>query len=102
MSFRGEMNHGVEFQCKGPRDSVTVADIAANELIARIVLNVREIFWVRGVCELIEVDDLDSRIRGQKVPDESGSDEPCTSSDKDFHGMFGLPISRISIGLKNY
>lgn len=85
VSFRGEVNNGVE----SPREKLincsAVGDIATDKLIAGIIRKIGQVFRVGGVGELVEIKDFDVRATRQQVTDEVGTDEACAARDEDLH-----------------
>src|ERR1700719_2823460 len=59
MRLRGEVHHGFKPVAEQFSDCRTVGDVTANEVVARIMRDVREAFRVDCVGQLVEIDDFD-------------------------------------------
>src|SRR5207249_287105 len=61
---------------RGP-DGLPVGDVAADELVPRVALDVLEVGEVAGVGQGVEVDDRHAGVGGEEVADEVRPDEPA-------------------------
>ena len=68
-------------------DGLVVGDVALDEVVARavvgVLLDVREVFGVAGVGELVEIGYLDAGAVGEGVADEVGADKPASAGDEE-------------------
>ena len=60
MRLGGEMDDALDAG-KEAGDEVAVADVAVDEFVTRIGLDIAEVLEVPGVSQLVEVDDADLR-----------------------------------------
>ena len=64
--------------------SACVADIAVDEAVALVALDLSQVFQVAGISEFVEIDDAQIGLT-QSHADESGADKPGPASDEKFH-----------------
>ncbi len=64
-------------------DEVAVADVAVDELVAGVGLDVAQVLEVPGVGQLVEVDDADVRVAPEDVADEVAADEAGAPRDEE-------------------
>src|SRR5205823_14598403 len=62
-----------------------VADVAVDERVARIPLDVLQVRRVARVGELVEVDDGVVGVRREHMSDEVGADEAAPAGDEQLH-----------------
>jgi uncharacterized protein YkvS len=68
-----------------PLTKVAVADVALDEAVAWIVLDVPQVLEIARVGELVEVDDLAVGVVRKVQADEVAADEACAARDQDSH-----------------
>jgi len=84
-----QVQHGVHI-CDQLGDHVRVANVAAHESIARILLDVREVAEVPGVGQEIEIDDLYVLVGLEQVTHQVGADEPRATGDQQLHEVLAI------------
>ncbi len=62
-----------------------VADVAPDERVPRVALEVRQVGRVPRVGQLVEVDDAVVSVCREDVTDEVGADEPASAGDQQLH-----------------
>ncbi len=80
----GEVDDGVHAFGR-PRDRLPVADVGADEAVARVRLHLAQVVRVAGVGELVQVDDVHRlpALPAEQPADEVGADETGASAHKD-------------------
>src|SRR6266496_1198608 len=74
MRLRREVDDPV-YPVNKPRHKLSVADVASDETIARVLLNWPQIVWVAGVGQLVENGDLCLAVLAEDVANEGRADE---------------------------
>ena len=87
VALGGEVDHRVDGVLgEHPAHQLAVGDVAVNELVARLPLEIGEAFAVPRVGEFVEHDHAEVRLREQQAH-EVAADEPGAAGDQDaVHG----------------
>ena len=84
MAFSRQVHHGIKcVLCKQPLNQSAVLDVAFDESVVGIRLDVAEVFQVASVGQGIEVDHLRIGSVGQQLADHVGTDESGTAGHED-------------------
>ena len=81
-------------------DEPRIRDVALDEHVVRVFLQIGERLEIAGVRQLVEVDDGQARTLAPEVPDEVRADEPGPAGDQDgghhfrsgSEGVFARPV----------
>src|SRR5256885_15864523 len=84
VGHRGEIDHRVD-AAGDVADQLAVADVAVDEGVARIALDVLQVRRVARVGELVEVDDGVVGARREDVSNEVRADEAAPTRDEQLH-----------------
>ncbi len=86
MGLGGKVDDGVH-PFGRTQDRLPVADVCANETIARIRLDLAQVVGVAGVSELVQVHDLHRvpALPAEQPADEVGADEAGAPANQDPH-----------------
>src|SRR5262249_39954657 len=89
MALRGEVDDGIDASAERGFDSRAIGDIPANESIAGVLGDVREVLKVARVGEAVEVDDRNRRIGFEEIANEVAAEDPAAAGhEKGRHGRF--------------
>ena len=84
VAFSRQVHHGIEgVLCKQPFDQRAVLDVAFDESVVGIRLDVAKVFQVASVSQCIEVDHLRIGTVGQQLANHVGTDETGTAGYED-------------------
>ena len=78
----GEVDDGLDAG-EEAADQVPVADVAEDEFVAGVVLDVLEVVEVPGIGQLVQVDDLRLLVAAEEEADEVAADEARPARDED-------------------
>ncbi len=67
---------------------LAIADVAAHERVARVILDGLQVVGIARVRELVEAHDLELRIAREHPPHEVRADEPRPAADEQPHPFF--------------
>ena len=73
-------------------DKSLIADIALDEDMAGIVLDIFQVFQVAGIGQLIQVDQADILVFFQHIVDKVGANKTGTAGNKISFHLFTIPI----------
>src|SRR5215470_6215837 len=79
-----EVHDGVDPAARVTHD-LGVADVALDERVARVALEIGQVGGISRVGQLVEIDDAVVRVRGEDVADEVGADEAAAAGDQELH-----------------
>ena len=97
VALRREVDHVRDAHLHGGADLLAVRDVALDELVAKLALDILEVGEVARVGEPVEVDDADRGIGGEQVSNEVRPDEPAPTGDEQF-GHPDLAVERKEAG----
>src|ERR1700741_192611 len=85
MGFRSKVNDRVEFALKYFAHCLLVGNVAAHEVIAGILGNIRQTFYVTRVGKLVEVKEFDIAADLKQIAHKIRTDKAGSAGNEDFH-----------------
>ena len=87
MALGGDVDDAVD-TLGGTGDVVGIGDIAMDERVARVVLEVAHVLGAPGVRQQVDVDDMQVGMLAQQAPHEVRANEAAAAGDEDLiHAM---------------